>query len=178
MTTNRRDVIKDQLALVFSTPQSVMLDMLSNAQLGAAVAVVVAAVPLFQIFYTSLLPKPIPGVPHNPVTSIWGDIPQIIKVSKHKTFGEHLADEVEKHGPIFQVRISYLLSWGSILTRVLHRKMIMGRRKFVVLSDHAEVERILVHGKSVEQSRWTNQMFAQSGLNLSSSDLWTDCRHM
>lgn len=56
--------------------------------------------------YTRLLPRPITGVPHNPVVSIWGDIPEITRVTKGKTFGEYVADEVRKHGPIFQVSSS------------------------------------------------------------------------
>ena len=82
-----------------------MLDKLSNAQLGAVAMILIAAVPAFQLFYTFLLPKPIPGVPHNPVTSIWGDVPLITSARREKTFCEHLADEANKHGPIFQVGI-------------------------------------------------------------------------
>ena len=80
-----------------------MLDGLSNTQLGTVAAVVITAVPLLRLSYTSLLPKPIPGVPHNPITSIWGDAPQLAVATKDKTFSEYLADEVKKHGPIFQV---------------------------------------------------------------------------
>ncbi|KAF8597480.1 hypothetical protein BDV93DRAFT_369811 [Ceratobasidium sp. AG-I] len=116
-----------------------MLDELSVAQLGT-VAVVITTVPLFRLFYTFLLPKPIPGVPHNPITSILGDVPLITRATKDKTFGEHLADEVNKHGPIFQ--------------------MFLGWHKMLVLSDREEVERILVYGKNTEQSSMTGRMFA------------------
>ena len=85
-----------------------MFDGLSNAQLGTAAAAVVA-VPFLGLLYTSLLPKPIPGVPHNPVTSIWGDIPQIKRATEGRSFGEHLAEEINKHGLIFQVGTNYLL---------------------------------------------------------------------
>ncbi|KAF8597484.1 cytochrome P450 [Ceratobasidium sp. AG-I] len=117
-----------------------MFDGLSNSQLSTVAAVVITAVPLSRLIYTSLLPKPIPGIPHNPITSILGDVPQITRVTKEKTFGEHLADEINKHGRIFQ--------------------MFLGRQKMLVLSDHVEVERILVHGKNTEQSTRTIQAFA------------------
>ncbi|KAF8597485.1 cytochrome P450 [Ceratobasidium sp. AG-I] len=116
-----------------------MLDELSNTQLGAVAVFTITAVPLLRLFYTSLLPNPISGVPHNPITSIWGDVPQIKKARKEKSFSEHLADEISKHGPIFQI--------------------LVGRRKVVVLSDYAEVERILVHSKNVEQSDKIHQTF-------------------
>ncbi|KAF8597491.1 cytochrome P450 [Ceratobasidium sp. AG-I] len=125
-------------------------------------AVIIAAVPLFRLFYTSLLPKPIPGVPHNPITGIWGDIPQITRATKEKTFCEHLADEVNKHGPIFQV--------------------LLGKHKIVVLSDHAEVERIMVRGKNTEISSRTNQMFAtvvpMGQLCLPTNETWKRHRRM
>ncbi|KAF8598830.1 cytochrome P450 [Ceratobasidium sp. AG-I] len=117
-----------------------MFDRLSNAQLGAVVMAVISGVPLLRLFYRSLLPKPIPGVPHDPVVSIRGDLPRIMMVTAEKTFGEYLADQITKLGPIFQI----FLVWDKI----------------VVVSDHAEVERLLVYGKNMEQSSRAIQTFA------------------
>ncbi|KAF8598832.1 cytochrome P450 [Ceratobasidium sp. AG-I] len=138
-----------------------MLDELSVAQLGT-VAVVITTVPLFRLFYTFLLPKPIPGVPHNPITSILGDVPLITRATKDKTFGEHLADEVNKHGPIFQ--------------------MFLGWHKMLVLSDREEVERILVYGKNTEQSSMTGRMFATvmptGQVSLPTNEVWKRHRRL
>ncbi|KAF8598831.1 cytochrome P450 [Ceratobasidium sp. AG-I] len=132
-------VTEANLPLFSSVPLYIMFDGISNAQLGTAAAVI-TAIPLFRLFYTSLLPKPIPGVPHNPVTTIWGDIPHIKRETEGRSFGEHLTDEINKHGPIFE--------------------MFLGRDGIVVISDHVEAERILVHGKTTEQATRTIQMFA------------------
>ncbi|KAF8599423.1 cytochrome P450 [Ceratobasidium sp. AG-I] len=139
-----------------------MLDGLSNTQLGTVAAVSIIAVPLLQLSYTSLLPKPIPGVPHNPITSIWGDAPQITRVTKEKTFSEHVVDEVNKHGPIFQ--------------------MFLGGQTLVVLSDQLEVERILAHGKNTDQSTRTKQMFAtvipMGQISLATNEMWKTHRRL
>ncbi|KAJ1303773.1 hypothetical protein OPQ81_008196 [Rhizoctonia solani] len=50
---------------------SMILTNLLGAVIGSAV--------LARIVYSWLIPKPIPGIPHNPITSIWGDIPAIVK---------------------------------------------------------------------------------------------------
>ena len=63
----------------------------------------IAALLLVRWIYVWLLPQPMAGIPHNPVLSVWGDIPEITRETKSKTFGEYLADQVRKHGPIFQV---------------------------------------------------------------------------
>ena len=80
-----------------------MFSGLPNTQLDPVAVVAVAILFLFGLFYKWLSPKPIPGVPHNPITSIWGDIPEITKLRKRMTFSEYLADQAYKHGSVYQV---------------------------------------------------------------------------
>ncbi|KAF8597487.1 cytochrome P450 [Ceratobasidium sp. AG-I] len=100
----------------------------------------VLALLLVRWVYMRLMPRPIGGVPHNPVVSVWGDIPEITRETRGRTFGEYLADQVRKHGPIFQILI--------------------GRHPIIVVSDLTEVERILLKGKNTDQSKRTNEIFA------------------
>ncbi|GAB1524644.1 hypothetical protein RhiTH_007798 [Rhizoctonia solani] len=70
------------------------------------VAATLAALALLIHFVHSwLLPKPISGIPHNSIASIWGDIPSITKAIKDnkKTFSDYVADVVAEHGPILQI---------------------------------------------------------------------------
>lgn len=48
---------------------------------------------------------------------------------------------------------------ASVLTCTSHSKLFLGGKKVVVLLDHAEVERIVVHGKNTERANLTIQMF-------------------
>lgn len=64
------------------------------------------------IFYFIIAPKlrikPIPGIPHHPITSFWGDIPRL--ASDTEKFGTIFDGDaivptgVKALGPIFQVR--------------------------------------------------------------------------
>lgn len=138
-----------------------MFDGLDNTHLGVATAVVVVAVPLFRLFYTFLLPRPISGVPHSPVSSIWGDIPRTTMATAAKTLSEYLADEAHKHGPIFQVGATVHSTHECANNKFCFRglKMFLAWYKTVIITDHAEVERLLVHGKSTEQSSRAMKMF-------------------
>ncbi|GAB1524657.1 hypothetical protein RhiTH_007811 [Rhizoctonia solani] len=68
-------------------------------------AILAALVLLIHFVHSWLLPKPISGIPHNSIASIWGDIPSITKAIKDnkKTFSDYVADVVAEHGPILQI---------------------------------------------------------------------------
>lgn len=58
----------------------------------------------FSLVYCWLKPKPLNRFPHNPVTSILGDIPEIMRTIKSgKTINDYYALLIERHGPIVQV---------------------------------------------------------------------------
>ena len=62
------------------------------------------------IIYFVFWPKPLPSFPHNPVSSILGDLPEILRLVKSgKTLSEYYELLVERHGPIIQVREMYSL---------------------------------------------------------------------
>ncbi|KDN35291.1 hypothetical protein RSAG8_11726, partial [Rhizoctonia solani AG-8 WAC10335] len=104
-----------------------------------AVAGVIGIVLLVRLGYSCLWPKPIPTIPHNPITSIWGDIPAIAKADKEDkvSFVEFLGDMARIHGPISQVLI--------------------GPQVMVIISDRRETERILIEGKITDQHQRMNQ---------------------
>jgi hypothetical protein len=58
------------------------------------------------LFYRWLLPKPIPGIPHNPeaTKSIFGDIPSMLEhLKSHETIGDWMMDiNVRLNSPITQ----------------------------------------------------------------------------
>lgn len=91
-----------------------------NSVTGCATALVVAILPI-RLAYLWLLPKPIPGVPHNPITSILGDIPKITRVTEEKTFEEYIADEAREHGSLFQVSILHSLFYRIRLVRYVEK---------------------------------------------------------
>lgn len=75
----------------------------------AAGAVTSLALVVAPIYYW-LLPKPLPGIPHNPIRSLLGDIPDITQTLKNneQSVKDYYIDHVKKHGPISQVQSS---SW-------------------------------------------------------------------
>ena len=76
-----------------------------NFQLVAgATASLAIAVPLL---YYLLLPKPLPGIPHNPVTGLLGDLPELAQTLKdnERSVVDYFNNHINKHGPISQVRI-------------------------------------------------------------------------
>lgn len=161
-----------------------------NSVLGCAAALVVAVL-FVRLAYMRLLPKPIPGVPHNPITGIWGDIPKITRVTKEKTFGDYIADEAREHGSLFQVSTSRSRACRSsppvavlktALLSTARIKILIGRHPIVVVSDRMEAERILLRGKNTDQSKRTNEMCVLfvCGLSLSLclSDICADYVYM
>ncbi|KAG8700977.1 hypothetical protein FRC11_012524, partial [Ceratobasidium sp. 423] len=79
---------------------------MNDTILTNTLAVVVGSAVVTRIVYSWLTPKPIPNIPHNPITSIWGDIPAIVKASKEggKHFVDYVDDMVKMHGQISQFR--------------------------------------------------------------------------
>ncbi|QRW08559.1 cytochrome P450 family protein [Ceratobasidium sp. AG-Ba] len=129
-----------------------------------ALAVGLLLVLLVRLVYARLLPKPIPNVPHNPITSVWGDIPDITQFTAggKKTFGEYVADFVGKHGPISQI--------------------LVGNHPIVVVADRLEAERVLLRGKNTDQSKRTNEIFATviptGQIALPANDTWKRHRRL
>ncbi|KAH7334114.1 hypothetical protein B0J17DRAFT_124574 [Rhizoctonia solani] len=69
-----------------------------------ALALVIGCSLLAPLVYSWMIPKPIPGVPHNPITSIWGDVPAIIQATKEgKHYVDYVDDMVKRHGQISQL---------------------------------------------------------------------------
>ncbi|KDN33047.1 hypothetical protein RSAG8_13865, partial [Rhizoctonia solani AG-8 WAC10335] len=112
---------------------------MSSAIYLISTAVLAASIMLVPFAYSWLSPKPLPGIPHNPITSIWGDIPAITEATKdgRKTFSDYVADVVAEHGSLLQILI--------------------GRNPVVVISDRKEMERLLLGGKCTDQSKRTNE---------------------
>ncbi|KAG9018268.1 hypothetical protein FRB90_011668 [Tulasnella sp. 427] len=54
-------------------------------------------------------PKPLPGIPHHPITSFWGDLPAMAKAAKeYGTIYEHgsfFEQSMRELGPVFQIFI-------------------------------------------------------------------------
>ncbi|CUA76947.1 Cytochrome P450 4V2 [Rhizoctonia solani] len=129
-----------------------------------AVAGAVGVVLLIRLGYSWLWPKPIPTIPHNPITSIWGDIPAIAKANKKDkvSFVEFLGDMVKTHGPISQVLI--------------------GPQVMVIVSDIRETERILIEGKITDQHKRMNQVFEtvipNSQIALPTNETWKKHRRL
>ncbi|KAG8697216.1 hypothetical protein FRC08_006668 [Ceratobasidium sp. 394] len=95
---------------------------------------------LARLAYFWLLPKPIPNIPHNPITSIWGDVPDIMRFTEGgKVFADYVAEFVDKHGPLCQVMV--------------------GRSPMVLVAERAEIERVVLRGKNTDQLRRTNEMW-------------------
>jgi hypothetical protein len=69
-------------------------------------ALIVGSALLTRLAYPWILPKPIPGIPHNPVVSVLGDIPAIRQAGKEGSglFSDFVANTVGVHGPVSQVR--------------------------------------------------------------------------
>ncbi|CUA66566.1 Cytochrome P450 4V2 [Rhizoctonia solani] len=100
--------------------------------LAGTVAVVVASALVTRLSYSWLLPKPIPDIPHNPITGILGDIPAFThdKKNGNKLFSNFVVDMVKTYGPISQI----LFGW--------HR--------MVIVANKEEAERLTSAGKIVD----------------------------
>ncbi|KAG9121035.1 hypothetical protein FRC07_003183 [Ceratobasidium sp. 392] len=115
------------------------MDAVLNPSYVNAIAASLLLATLFSLAYCWLQPKPIPNIPHNPITSIWGDVPDIMSSAKEgKAFTDYIADLINKHGPLCQV--------------------MMGRTPIVLVADKSEMERIVLKGKNTDQLKRFNDM--------------------
>ncbi|KAG8681477.1 hypothetical protein FRC08_015623 [Ceratobasidium sp. 394] len=95
-------------------------------------AIIAGVSAVLSLVYWWLRPKPLSDIPHNPVNSILGDIPELKRFIEggNKKPLDYFAHLAEKHGPITQV--------------------CLGKKIVVLLTDREEAERILVRGKNVD----------------------------
>ncbi|KAG8746238.1 hypothetical protein FRC12_014332, partial [Ceratobasidium sp. 428] len=107
---------------------------------------------------------PLPGIPHNPVTTIWGDVPELARFIKGsgKIAADYFASMAVKHGPIFQIMAA--------------------KTPLVVIADKAEYERMVLKTKSLEQSSWSTAVFGTvvptSQLSQPTNDIWKRHRRL
>jgi hypothetical protein len=79
-----------------------LCELVSGRQMLTAGILVVTA-SIYPV-YIWLKPKPLVGFPHNPISSILGDIPEIARVIEGGgTLSEYYMLLMERHGPIVQV---------------------------------------------------------------------------
>ncbi|KAG8693183.1 hypothetical protein FRC08_009275, partial [Ceratobasidium sp. 394] len=116
------------------------------------------------LVYLWLLPKPLLHVPHNPVTSIWGDISELDSFMEggKRNIADYFTSFATKFGPLSQVMVA--------------------RARIVLVADRAEYERLLLKTKSTEQSRWTNGVFGTviptSQISLPTNEMWKRHRQL
>lgn len=73
----------------------------------AVILVALAGIPLALLIKQWLTPKPLPGIPHYPITSFLGDIHAIAR--DNEKYGDFLDDEglgtraIHELGPVYQV---------------------------------------------------------------------------
>ena len=86
-----------------SVHQSEIMASWSFIGLLVALAVATAAI----VVKWRFRPHPVPGIPHHPITSIWGDMPALGQsISKHGAAfepGAFFDESYKKFGPVFQV---------------------------------------------------------------------------
>ncbi|KAG8687182.1 hypothetical protein FRC09_013650, partial [Ceratobasidium sp. 395] len=101
---------------------------------------------------------PLPGIPHNPVTTIWGDVPELARFIKGsgKIAADYFASMAVKHGPIFQIMAA--------------------KTPLVVIADKAEYERMVLKTKSLEQSSWSTAV--TNRFWLPKDDIWKRHRRL
>ncbi|CAE6530843.1 unnamed protein product [Rhizoctonia solani] len=135
-----------------------------DGSLSTAIAVVVGSALLLRLSYSCLLPKPVPSIPHNPVTSLLGDIPAISQAVKdgNGLFSDFVARTVRVHGPVCQI----LLGW--------HR--------MVIVNDRTETERLVGGGKITDTSKRLRSIFAtalpNSQISLPANETWKKHRRL
>ncbi|QRV94337.1 cytochrome P450 family protein [Ceratobasidium sp. AG-Ba] len=126
---------------------------------AGAVLVVLAA-----LGYRLLKPKPLKGIPHNPITSILGDIPEITEILKKgdKTLYDYYEVLVGRHGPVTQLCV--------------------GNNSMLVLADPAEADRLVVKGKNVEATKFLGIIYSRlipnAQISLPANDMWKLHRRM
>ncbi|KAG8714345.1 hypothetical protein FRC11_008829 [Ceratobasidium sp. 423] len=115
------------------------------------------------ILYFLFWPKPLANFPHNPITSVLGDLPEILRLVKNgKTLSEYYELLVERHGPVIQ--------------------MFIGRHMSLVVADRGEAERLMIKFKNVDFPPTVFRMFEPliplSIMGLPGKDRWKHHRRV
>ncbi|KAG9120942.1 hypothetical protein FRC07_003311 [Ceratobasidium sp. 392] len=120
--------------------------------------------------YLWILPKPLPGIPHDPITSILGNIPDLVRFMEggKKNNADWFNSITDKYGPLSQV--------------------LLAKTHMVIMADRAEFERLLLRTKSTEQSTWFGlhaptppsfgTVFPTGQLALPTNDMWKRHRQL
>ncbi|KAG8767496.1 hypothetical protein FRC12_006218 [Ceratobasidium sp. 428] len=143
---------------------SIAMDVVRNSDYLGPVAVGLSLAVIARLAYSQLLPKPDPHLPHNPVTNLLGDVPELFRFidGGKKNFADFIESMCAKHGPIYQ--------------------LMFVRSQLVVIADRTEYERLLLRSKSVEQSSFTNAIFATvmptSQISLPTDEVWKRHRQL
>ncbi|KAG8893205.1 hypothetical protein FRC00_010851, partial [Tulasnella sp. 408] len=79
----------------------------------------VCGIPIVYLAFTKWIrPKPLPGIPHFPITSFWGDIPRVVEDMRiHGTIfdGKGLMAEAFRTGvPMWQMFIGPSSKWVAV----------------------------------------------------------------
>ncbi len=130
--------------------------------------IVLLSVPLLLYrIYLSLLPKPIPGMPHNPeaVRSILGDAPSMLRETRET--GETVAwmrKQSEKlNAPLCQV---FMQPFSY---------------PFLILADWREAQDVLTKRKEFDRSSWTKNLMSpipDHHIRMSTGSEWKDARKL
>ncbi|KAG8773704.1 hypothetical protein FRC12_002365 [Ceratobasidium sp. 428] len=111
-----------------------------------------------------MLPKPLPGTPHDPMSGIMGNLSDLVRYMKNDENNklDYFHNMIDKHGPLSQV--------------------LLGKACLVIVGDKEEVERLLLRTKSTEQSTWTRETFGtaipRGQLALPANDMWKRHRQL
>ncbi|CUA66571.1 Cytochrome P450 89A2 [Rhizoctonia solani] len=134
------------------------------AALATTAVVVLLSALLARLPYLWILPRPLPDIPHNPITSLLGDVTAIAQYEKDGkgVFTDFIAHLTAIHGPILQI--------------------LLPRRRIVVVADRVEAERIILSGKAVDTSERLRKIFAtalpNSQLALPANEVWKKHRRL
>ncbi|CAE6530834.1 unnamed protein product [Rhizoctonia solani] len=115
------------------------------------------------VLYFMFWPKPLANFPHNPIISVLGDLPEILRlVRSGKTLSEYYELLVERHGPVIQ--------------------MFIGRHMSLVVADRGEAERLMIKFKNVDFPSTVFRMFEPlipfSIMGLPGKDTWKHHRRV
>ncbi|KAH7334113.1 cytochrome P450 [Rhizoctonia solani] len=137
---------------------------MNSLVLTNVLAAVVGSTVLVGMTYSWLLPKPLANIPHNPVTSIWGDLPAIAKAKKggRRPFMDSVCDVISMRDRIVQILI--------------------GRHILVIISDIKETERLMFDSRVTELPKRINQAFGivlpNGQLAMRTDDKWKRHRRL
>ncbi|KIO25299.1 hypothetical protein M407DRAFT_25415 [Tulasnella calospora MUT 4182] len=128
-------------------------------------------IPLVYVVLTKWIrPKPLPGIPHFPITSFWGDIPRV-------------ANDIRTHGTIFDGKGFMVEAFRSGAS--MWQMFVGPSAKWVAVADAQELEDALNRGprsKAIDQSDITSTSFSGTipygMVSLKSNDMWRKHRRV